>query len=166
MTINLVGLNITVPDLIWTVINFIILYILLSKLLFKPLLKYMDERRTKISDALKLGENAENELVYTQQLMEEEVVRSNAQAREMINEACAEAEKKNEARLASAKQQGLQVREEILGRIAEEKAAGKKELDSNMVGFVTLLSNRLLHSEEASQKAEFIEECVNSATEN
>lgn len=163
MTLDVLGLSVTVPDLIWTIINFIILYILLNKLLLKPLSKFVEERNTGISEALKLGENAENELAKTKQVMNEEVAKSNAQARDIVNEARDEAEKRNEARLSEAKQQSLLLREEINGRIAAEKAAEKDELDSNMVGFVTLLSNRLLHSEEASQKAVFIKECVNAA---
>ena len=51
-------MNVQASVLIWTVINFCILMLLLNKLLFKPLLSFMDARREKIAHARRQREEA------------------------------------------------------------------------------------------------------------
>lgn len=46
-------MNIQISVIIWTVICFALLFIVLSKLLFKPVLKVMDDRNKKIESAKK-----------------------------------------------------------------------------------------------------------------
>ena len=44
-------MSIQVSVLIWTMINFFVLMLLLDRLLFQPLLRFMDARREKIDNA-------------------------------------------------------------------------------------------------------------------
>ena len=163
MTIDVFGLSITIPELFWTIVNLIILYFLLKKLLFKPLLEFVDARAARVQAGLDEGVKAEKTLKDTEQLMEDEVMKSNAEARSMIEQARAEASKENEAKLAEARKQSLEIREEIKCRIASEEADEKEKIDEKMVDFITLLSNRLLHSNEASGKEDLIKDCIDAA---
>lgn len=52
-------MNIQIDVLIWTVINFCLLYAVLRFLLFKPMLEFMDKRNDKISSAKKRRADAE-----------------------------------------------------------------------------------------------------------
>ena len=45
-------LNINIWDIVWTVVNLLIFFILLRIFLFKPVMKVMDERKQKIQDDL------------------------------------------------------------------------------------------------------------------
>lgn len=45
-------LNINIWDIVWTVVNLLIFFILLRIFLFKPVMKVMDERKKKIQDDL------------------------------------------------------------------------------------------------------------------
>ncbi len=53
-------MNIQIDVLIWTVINFCLLYAVLRFLLFKPMLANMDKRNTKIAEAKKRRDDAES----------------------------------------------------------------------------------------------------------
>ena len=60
---------------IFTFINIIVLYLILKKVLFKPITKHMDNRTKKIEDALKMAEEAkqkveEMKVEYDQKLRE------------------------------------------------------------------------------------------------
>ena len=48
--------------LIFTVLNIIVLYIILKKILFKPVTKHMQERTQKIQDALDMAEEAKRKV--------------------------------------------------------------------------------------------------------
>ena len=95
-------MTIQLPVLLWTVICFVLLMLILSRLLFRPLLDFMDKREEKIrSAALKLEEieaarqEAEEKLA---RFREEEAARTESLAKEAI----AEAERDAAAILASA----------------------------------------------------------------
>ena len=42
----------------FTIINVVVLFLILKKLLFKPVTKFMDDRSKKIEDALNMAEEA------------------------------------------------------------------------------------------------------------
>ncbi len=84
--------------LIWTVICFIALYFILKFLLFKPILKLMDERKQKI-------ENAEKENLEAKKRIEEEkriLLEAKEQKKKQL---IAEQEKKNEILRSEVKKQ-------------------------------------------------------------
>ena len=45
-------LNINIWDIVWTVVNLLLFFVLLRIFLFKPVLKVMNEREQKIRDDL------------------------------------------------------------------------------------------------------------------
>lgn len=51
-------MKIDVSIVIWTVVNFTVFMLLLNRFLFKPLLKFMDERQKRIDDGISAGEQA------------------------------------------------------------------------------------------------------------
>ena len=71
---------------IWTIICFVLLMLILHFLLFKPILKVMDERRARIEKAMqKKAENERLESEYASMLVEQENAFLEAQQKQ-INE--------------------------------------------------------------------------------
>jgi len=73
------GVLFNVPDFVWTMINLVVLYFILRKVLFKPVTEFMENRANSIRQqleeskennqkALQLKENYENlmDLIYTE----------------------------------------------------------------------------------------------------
>ena len=52
MILDIVGLQISVPEFILTIISFFLFMFLLNKFLFKPVLSFMDARKARIDEAL------------------------------------------------------------------------------------------------------------------
>lgn len=55
MVLDIVGLQISVPEFIWTIISFFLFMFLLNKFLFKPVMTLMDERKARIDAGLEEG---------------------------------------------------------------------------------------------------------------
>ena len=52
MILDIVGLQISVPEFILTIISFFLFMFLLNKILLKPVLSFMDARRARIDAGL------------------------------------------------------------------------------------------------------------------
>ena len=59
MILDIVGLQISVPEFILTIISFFLFMFLLNKILLKPVLSFMDARKARIDAGLAEGKNAE-----------------------------------------------------------------------------------------------------------
>ena len=46
-------LSINVSELIWTIVNFFLLYFLLKRFLYTPVVRFLDKRQARLDEALK-----------------------------------------------------------------------------------------------------------------
>ena len=166
MILDIVGLKLCVPELIWTIINFFLLMFLLKIFLYKPVLRIMDERKAKVEAGLAEGKEAEKALEETNAALSEELSEQNSRARELIGQARAEAEKERDAVLADAHKEAESLHKGVRERIEAEETAAKTDIEDNMPDMVMMLTKKLLGSEEAECSAELVKSCVEEAKEN
>ncbi len=69
------------------IVNFIIVFILLKKLLYKPVITMLEERKTKIADGLKNAEQAEKMLTEATEKEEEIISKAQLKAKNILEEA-------------------------------------------------------------------------------
>ena len=93
MILDIVGLQISVPEFILTIISFFLFMFLLNKILLKPVLSFMDARRARIDAGLAEGKKAEAELEENKAKLAQELAQTGADARGVINAARSDAEK-------------------------------------------------------------------------
>ncbi len=144
MVFNLLGLEISIPTLIWTIINFFLLLFLLNKFLFKPVMKFVDQREEKIKAGIKEGKDAEKLLAETQDRLKLELTEVNAQAREIIEKARnLDAQDKAKA-LEIAHKKVSEMKEKLRTDISSEENALKEEIDEKMPEMVDEFVRSLL----------------------
>ncbi len=80
-------LGVELPLLITQIINFVIMIFVLTKLLYKPILKGLEKRRQKIEEGLKLTETVKIEEEHLQKRREEMVKEARIEARAILEEA-------------------------------------------------------------------------------
>lgn len=102
------ALGINLGLLIAQIVNFLIMFFVLSRFVFPPVMRMLEGRRQRIQDSLAEAERVRKEA---------------AQERNTFQQQLAEERQRNAAELARAAQQGQQVREEII-------AAAERERDS------------------------------------
>lgn len=118
-------------------ITFVLVFALLKKFAFGPIVKLLEERRKVIDDGVKLGQKLEKERakldgeitkVMRDARIEADKIISNGQkeAREIMREAEKSGQRKVETMLADAE-----------ARIAEETQQAKRRLENEIVGMVS-----------------------------
>lgn len=147
MILNIVGLEISVPEFIWTVINFFILLFLLKKFLYDPVLKFMDERSERIASGLNEGKAAEAALAESKERFQKELGDKSGEARTLIGEARSEAEKQKAKTINAAHAEAEKLQEKLRERISTEEAEARDEIESRLPELVELLSGKLLGDE-------------------
>lgn len=96
--------NVNGPAFFASLVNFIVLLFILHRFAYKPLLQVLDDRRTKIAEAMKQAEQIKEELAKTQTAREEILFKTNENAQRMLDEAKAAAAQFRDQKLTEALQ--------------------------------------------------------------
>ena len=95
------------PKLIAQIVNFGIVLFILWKFAYRPVLKVLEERRQRVTEAMKNAEHAKAELAKADSARQEILNQANAQATKLIEEARAAAarvqEQETQKAIAAAK---------------------------------------------------------------
>jgi F-type H+-transporting ATPase subunit b len=140
--INALGLDFKI--LIVQLLNFAILFFILNKFGFQPMLKFLEERNQKISKGVQNANLAEKRLIEISE--KEKAVLSNAkkEAKKIMEEVKKDAEKKKQEIIDSAKNEvGLVINTEK-EKIQQEKAEVLKELRTEVSGLVMMSLEKIL----------------------
>ena len=164
MVLDIVGLQISVPEFIWTIISFFLFMFLLNKFLFKPVMTLMDERKARVDAGLEEGKKARAALKENEAQLAQELAEKGSEARSIISEARSEAEKARSETLDAAHAEAEKLHKNVRERVKAEESAAVEELDGSMSEMVALLSGRLLGGE-ISGEADLIEDCIRETKE-
>jgi len=130
--------------LIAQIINFLILIFLLTKFLYKPILKVLDERQKKIQNSLEEAERIKIKTQEIDKLSEERIKKSLIEAQKIVQQAKEQAEKSKQEILEKTAQEieGIKI------KMTEEINASRKEMINKVKReaseMLTLLLSRLL----------------------
>ncbi len=162
--LNIFGLQICTADFLWTIISFFLFMFLLNKILFKPVLKLMDERKARIDADLENGKQARAALKENEVQLAQELAQTGADARGVINSARSEAEKAKGEVLDAAHAQAEKLHKGVCEHVKAKEEAAESEIDDSMPELVAILSDKLLGSEAANDK-ELIAECIKDSAQ-
>ncbi len=84
---GLKSLGINLPSLLAQLINFTILLVVLYLLAYKPMLKYLDERRRRIQEGLEASEQAKERLANAQVEVEAQLERARHEGQALVGQA-------------------------------------------------------------------------------
>lgn len=112
-------LGIEVPLLITQVVNFTIMLLILTKFLYKPILKTLDARKKKIEEGLAFSEKAKQEEEKLEQKKEEIFAHAREEAKKILE---------------AAKKEGGQLKEELLKEGKEEVQELKIKMEKEIKG--------------------------------
>lgn len=164
MVLDIVGLLISVPEFIWTIVNFFLLMFLLKIFLYNPVLKIMDERAKHIEEGLEEGRRAKQALDENTARFSAELSEENGKARELISEARSEAEKAKSEVIEAAHEEAEKLHKDVFSRIEAEEAEARTRVSDSMPELVAMLTDKLLGSENAGD-AELIKSCIETSAE-
>ena len=96
-------LGINLPGLITQIVSFTILFVILSKLLYKPLVNLLDQRAEKITAGLEAAERAKEEASKSEDSIRIQLEEARSEGQRLIAQARETAEKLREEEIIKVK---------------------------------------------------------------
>ena len=165
MVLDIVGLQISVPELIWTIICFFLLLFLLNRFLYKPILKVMDERNAKIAAGMNAGKKAADAMLENDALLASELSEKGNDARALISGEREKAEKEKSQLILDARKKAEGISSSVREKLSAEEEETVAGIENELPELVALLSEKLLGSDEAAKDAALLSECISASKE-
>lgn len=130
--------------LVFTIINIIVLYIILKKLLFKPVAKHMDNRSKKIQEALDLAEEAKKKVDEMKEEYDAKLRLAKEEGNQIVDDYKKRADKEYEKALITAKNESQLIIQNAKQELEVEKEQLISEVKKEMQGLVLEASQKIL----------------------
>jgi len=128
------GLGINLGGLITQIVSFLVLFIILRALLYKPLLKMLDQRSIRIKDSLEAVETSKQEAARSHEEMQRQIDQAQEKSRSMIEQAKEISSRFREEELAKARKEIEEERERAQTDIQRERDTAIEELRTEFAG--------------------------------
>ena len=122
------ALGISPSGLITQLVSFLILFGVLYALLYKPVLRMLDQRASRIRESLQNAERARDEAAQSREDMERQLDEARSEGQAMITQAREVADRFREEELAKARQEIDGERTRAQANIQRERDAAIEEL--------------------------------------
>src|ERR1700676_5516199 len=146
------------PNLIAQVVVFAIVYWVLKRFAFKPVIAMLEERRRRIEEGQINAENIKKQLAAAQAKYEEILAKANAESQRLIEEVRASgdrlAEQKRQEAIAAAEQIALKAQESISLERDRVMAEMKRELGRLVVETTARVTGKVLTPEDHQRISE------------
>lgn len=133
-------------------VSFVIVFALLKKFAFKPIVKMLEERRKVIDEGVKAGTT----LAKEREKLEAEVAKVMTEARHDADKVIATAHKEAREVIREAEKTAAHKAETMIAdaeaRIAEETKASRRKLEKDIVGLVSEATEAIVEEKVDAQK--------------
>ena len=126
------------------VLNFILLLVILNKMLYKPIVKFLSERQNKISSDMDEAKRAKQEASTLVDEKKKELKESAAEIRKLKNLAQKDAEKQASDIIKTAKTQEKRILKEAEDQLEHEKLKVVQAIQKDIAAMVATVSEKVL----------------------
>ena len=145
MKVNpLINLN---YELLFQLINTFLVYLLLKKLLFKPVTEFMNKRAAEVENNLAQGENAKKEGEEYKKQYESRLESAKQESHDIIKQATIRAEQKSEEIILGAKEEASTLIERAQSEIQRERQKVMNELKNDISSIALLAASKVIEQD-------------------
>jgi F-type H+-transporting ATPase subunit b len=137
-------------------VNFAILIFVLWKFAYKPIFKFLEERRQKIEDGIKNAEKVAQRLVEISEEERELIIGAKKESLNLINEAKENAEKRGSEMIKKAQEEASMVIVKEREKFNQEKIEMFKEMKNSLSELVVLAVEKVIEEKMSGEKDEEI----------
>jgi len=137
-------LTIELATIIFAIVNFALLVFLLTKFLYKPTLKMLDERKAGISEALDKADEARREVAATNETIRANMAAARTEAQSIIADSKDRGEAVKDEIIESARTEASAIAEQARIKIIQEKEQALTELKGQIAEISILLAEKIL----------------------
>lgn len=138
------SLGILGPNLLFQIVNFVILLWLLNRFLYRPVLKLMEERRESIRRELEAAERAREEAAVERQRLLEEMQEERRQSEERLRKVVEASEAAAQARLEEAQREAARILAEAERQAEAMRRQSLAALRGDMADLALLAAAKVL----------------------
>lgn len=132
--------------LIAQLVNFVILLAVLYKFLYRPVLKLLHERSTRIEQSLKNADAVEQKLQQATESYDAKIVEARSKAQEILTQVQKEAEEQRAVLTQKAQAESQKIIDSGRKQLASDKDKIIKEAEEELVGLVAEATEHVLGS--------------------
>ncbi len=148
------------------IINTIILFVILSKILFKPVLEIIDARENEIKSDIAVGEKAKSEGLALKSEYERKLLVAKDEGQEIIKQATIRAEEKSEEIISTAKEEATNLKDRANKDILQEKEKVMNELKNDISNIAILAASKVIEKDiDQSKHEEMIDKFIQEVGE-
>jgi F-type H+-transporting ATPase subunit b len=151
-------MEIQFPQILLQAVNFGLLLFLLTKLLYKPVLKVLDERSDRIDKGLLAASKNLEEQEKIESTKKSEIQKAQREAQKMLDEAKAEAQKMSKDILDKAKAEASLIAKKETAALEAKLAIEQQAMTRRLSDLIILTTKSALRD---TLKAEHQEEIIN-----
>lgn len=154
----LVGLT---PEVFITIANTLVLFLILKKVLFKPVMKIMDEREADIKSDIEQGKKAKEEGLKFKSEYETKVGAARDEGQQIVEMAKKRAEEKSSEIIASAKREAENIKTKASADIEKERQQAYNDVKGEISSIALLAASKVIEKDiDKSKHEELIDEFI------
>ena len=140
-------LSLDIWNLLFTVINVLILYLLMKKFLFQPVLAVLEKREEMIASHMEEARKNQKEAEELKTDYEAKLQNAREEAQAVVHNARTLAEQEREGILMQAQKESEQLMEHTKGVIAAEKERAQQEVKDEIAALAVLAARKIMEGE-------------------
>ncbi|MBO5407858.1 MAG: F0F1 ATP synthase subunit B [Clostridia bacterium] len=144
-TLPIISINLW--EMLYALLNLLILYLLVKKFLYQPVKKMLSQRQATIDNEYKEAEEAKQKALSDKQTYEEKLSGAEAEADSLIQSAVQNAGQRELEILAEAKEKADGIRRQAEADAALELKKAEQTIREEIVNVGTLLAGKMLERE-------------------
>ncbi len=129
---------------VWTILTFLLLFTLLAKFAWKPLLKALSDREEKIRSSLEQAEEAQQKLEQLNEEGEKIIGKARSEAQSIVADGKAAAEKIRDEIESTAKEKAASIVSQAEKQIATEKDQAISEIRGEVAALSIQIAEKLI----------------------
>ncbi|MEK7184136.1 MAG: F0F1 ATP synthase subunit B [Patescibacteria group bacterium] len=154
------ALGVNGPLLAAQIVNFLIVLAVLRAVAYKPALAMLAKRRRMIEESVAQAEQTKAEAASSQQAVSQQLAAARHEARELLDQARASAEKIATEITSNAEDQSKRLLDQARVQIDQERAAMKASLEGELGGLVVAATERVLNGKQIPIASTDIEQAL------
>lgn len=154
-------LGIDLKLLLAQIVNFLILFFLLKKLVYKPLLGLMDKRKKMIEQNVEDTKKIEERLVKLEAEKKEVLDKAAGEAMAIVEKAKKQSEQDHASAISKAKEEISALAERYRAGLKEEKEALVEEIKADMAKLIVQSSSKIIQKEFSKDDQRRLEGAIN-----
>lgn len=153
-------LGIDLKLLLAQIVNFLILFVVLTKLVYKPVLNLLDKRKKLIEKTVEDQRHIEERLTKIEEEKGKIMADATKEAMAVVEKSKREAEEEKQVVLTNAKKEISSLAERYRAQLKEEKAKLVKEIKGEMATLIVKASEKIIKKEFGKEDQKRLEQAI------